>query len=111
MNKLSSFKKLVMVILVALVLGLSTTVYATDVVSIDTGDEPTVISDQAGADGNNTIDDVNTVENEPEIEVDNEVPEEIPDTGKAENTVFIVIATGLVVSAIYTYAKIKKYNF
>jgi len=62
---------------------------------------------------NNTIvNDVNVVENEPEIVVENEVnevPEELPDAGKEDT--LLVVAIGLVAAtAVYTYAKVKNYN-
>ena len=108
MNKLSSLKIIVMILVLALVLGISTSVYATDgvVVLDDNTSEAGTITDLDGNEANNTIEDVNIVENE--VEIDNEV-EDIPDTGR--NDTMLVVLIGIVaVSAVYTYTKVRKYN-
>lgn len=109
MNKLGSLKKFVMVLLVALVLCISTSVYATDGVMVldDNTSGAGTITDLDGNSANNTIEDVNIVENE--VEIENEVPEEIPDTGRSDTALVVLIGI-VAVTAVYTYSKIKKYN-
>lgn len=115
MNKLGNLKKIVLVSLVALILGISSSVYATDQVVIlddsSTNDTVNVISDQYGDGASNNIDDINIVENDTnEVEIDNEIPEEIPDTGK-EDTLLISVIVVMAISAVYTHIKLKKYDF
>lgn len=113
MKNLVSLKMIVMVLLLTAVLGISTAVYATDVVvgGENISSESNMVSDQAGNTADNVIENVTVVENEDnEIEVEEKEPEEeLPDAGK--NDTILVVLIGLVsVSAIYTYAKLKGYN-
>lgn len=111
MSKLSKLKGLVLVGMIVLVLTISTTAYASDLVLIDDGasDNVTTPSDVFGNSADNEINDVNILENE--VPEDNEMPEEeIPEAGR-NDTILISIIGILAVSAIYTHVKIKKYNF
>ena len=118
MKKLSNLKILVVIALIAIIMGINTMVaYATETPTNlstisesgstnETSDTSTINEiDTAGdiKDENNTAED-NT------IVLENEVPDkEIPDAGK-EDTVLLVLIGIVVVSSIYTYSKVKKYN-
>lgn len=114
MSKLVNLKRLFIVAVVVAILGISTSVYATDVVILDdssTNDSVNVVSDQFGDGADNTTNDVDVLENDTnEVDIDNEPVEDIPDTGK-NDTILISIIAVMAVSAIYTYVRVKNYDF
>lgn len=97
---------LVLFAVVAILIGLNNSAYASEIVTItDSGS-----GSNATTNAVNNIGKANTATNEPEIVIENEVPEEdIPETGREDTVLFVLIAV-VAISAIYTYLKVRKYN-
>lgn len=96
---------LVLFAVVAILIGLNNSAYASEIVTItDSGSGSNAVNNIG------TLNQANTATNEPEIVIENEVPEEdIPETGREDTVLFVLIAV-VAISAIYTYLKVRKYN-
>ncbi len=117
MINMRKLKMVIGMIVLALVLGITSSAYATEIQPIDSTNtantatnNPITITDSSTNEVP-TVGDVNTVEEPPVVE--NEVPEPtetIPDTGK-EDTALVLLIVVVAISALYTYSRVKKYNF
>ena len=106
MKKVDNIKRILVIALVAIIIGINTVAYATEATNISTISE-TGTSENSTA---NEVPIVGDVEVNETIVLENEVPtEDLPDTGK-EDTALLVLIGIVIVSSIYTYSKIKKYN-
>ena len=100
---------LVLFVVVAILIGLNNSAYASEIVTITDSDSGSNATTNA-VNNIGTLNQANTVTNEPEIVIENEVPEEdIPETGREDTVLFVLIAV-VAISAIYTYLKVRKYN-
>ena len=102
---------LILFVVVAMLVCLKSSVYASEIVTITDSDSG--LNATANSVNNiGTLNQANTTNetNEQPIVIENEVPEEdIPDTGR-EDTVLLVLIAVVAISSIYTYLKVKKYN-
>lgn len=102
---------LILFAIVAILICLNNSVYASEIVTITgsgSGENATAnsVNDIGTLNQANTVNDTN----EQSIVIENEVPEEdIPDTGR-EDTVLLVLIAVVAISSIYTYLKVRKYN-
>ena len=102
---------LVLFAVVAMLVCLKSSAYASEIVTITDSDSG--LNATANSVNNiGTLNQANTTNeaNEQPIVIENEVPEEdIPDTGR-EDTVLLVLIAVVAISSIYTYLKVRKYN-
>ena len=106
---------LILFVLMAMIIGLNNSVYATEIQNVvtitDSGSSSTATANEVNSIGTtndtNTANETNT---DNTIVIENEVPEaDIPETGR-EDTVLIVLIAVVAISSIYTYIKVRKYN-
>lgn len=104
---------LILFVVVTMLVCLKSSVYASEIVTITDSDSG--LNATANSVNNiGTLNQANTTneanEHEQPIVIENEVPEEdIPDTGR-EDTVLLVLIAVVAISSIYTYLKVRKYN-
>lgn len=116
MRKVSKIM-LILVAIVAVLVSLNSSVYATEIQNVvtitDSGSNQNATANPINAVGNSTNDtnETNGINDTTQnIVIENEVPEEdIPETGK-EDTALLVLIAVVAISSIYTYMKVRKYN-
>lgn len=114
MKEIVNIKKILVIALVAIIIGINTVAYANEATNIstisETGTSENSTANEVPIVGDVEVNETNEVAENNTIVLENEVPsEDLPDTGK-EDTALLVLIGIVIVSSIYTYSKIKKYN-